>query len=138
MIRVARTSDVGGIRTLMRSVAGSWDDAWRDDVLERALGSPETIALVHSDGERIDGFVCAHDLGFRAYLTELVVSPSTQGEGIGGRLLDEIERRITQRGCSALIADVWREAEGFYRSHGWTPPPLVLLRRRLTPNPDHQ
>jgi GNAT superfamily N-acetyltransferase len=68
----------------------------------------------------------------------LVVAPSTQGEGIGGRLLDEIERRITQRGCSALIADVWREAEGFHRSHGWTPPPVVLLRKRLTPNPDHQ
>jgi ribosomal protein S18 acetylase RimI-like enzyme len=138
VIRVARSSDVGGIRTLMRSVAGFKDDAWRDDVLERALGSPETIALLHIDGERIDGFVCAHDLGCRAYLSELVVSPSTQGEGIGGQLLDEIERRITQRGCSALIADVWREDEGFYRSHGWPPPSVVLLRKRFTPNPDHQ
>jgi hypothetical protein len=30
-----------------------------------------------------------------------------------------------------LVADVWRDAERFYRSHGWTPPPVVLLRKRL-------
>ena len=134
MIRVARVSEVGELRTLMKSVAGFWDETWREDVLERALGSAETIALVHLDGETIDGFVCAHDLGFRAYLSELIVSPSAQGEGIGGRLLAEAERRMLQRGCFTLIADVWHDAEEFYRSHGWTSPPVVLLRKRLAGN----
>ena len=131
MIRVAKVADVSGIRTLMKSVPGFWDDTWRSDVLERALGSAETIALVYLDGEKIDGFICAHDVGFRAYLSELVVSPSAQDAGIGGGLLSEVERRLGQRGCLIAIADVWRDAEGFYRSHGWTPPPVVLLRKRL-------
>jgi ribosomal protein S18 acetylase RimI-like enzyme len=63
-------------------------------VLQRALGSSDTVALVHLKGEHVDGLACAHDVGFRAYLSELIVSPSTQGAGIGGQLLSEIERRV--------------------------------------------
>ena len=131
MIRDARISDVGGVRALMKSVPGFWDEAWRVDVLERALRSSDTVALLHVKGEQVDGFAGAHDVGFRAYLSELVVSPSAQGEGVGGRLLTEAERRMAERGCAILIADVWRDSEGFYRSRGWTPPPVVLLRKRL-------
>jgi GNAT superfamily N-acetyltransferase len=131
MIRGATIADVNAIRALLKSVAGLWDDSWRDDVLERALTSTETVALVHVDGESVDGFICAHDVGFRAYVSELVVSPSVQGGGIGSGLLSEVERRLSRRGCSIAIADVWRDAEPFYRSHGWTPPPVCLLRKRL-------
>src|SRR5262245_45019735 len=87
VVRLAITSDVAGIRALMKSVTGFWDETWRADVLERALASPETIALVHQEGQVIDGFACAHDVGFRAYLSELVVSPTFQGQGVGARLL---------------------------------------------------
>lgn len=132
MIRLAGMSDVDGIRSLMMSVNGFWDEAWRADVVERAVGSAEAIAHVHLDGNAIEGFAYAHDLGFRVYLSELVVSPSARGKGIGGLLLAEIERRLAERGCSTVIADVWRDAEQFYRSHGWTPPSVVLLRKRLS------
>jgi GNAT superfamily N-acetyltransferase len=115
----------------MKSVAGFWDESWRPDVLERALGSSETIALVHPEADTIDGFVCGHDVGFRAYLSEHVVSPASQGRGVGSQLIAELERRLADRGCSVLIADVWRDAEQFYRSRGWTPPAVVLLRKRL-------
>jgi hypothetical protein len=50
MMRLAATTDVGGIRALMKSVTGFLDDTWRADVLERALASAETIAIVHLDG----------------------------------------------------------------------------------------
>jgi GNAT superfamily N-acetyltransferase len=131
VIRLAGTADIPRIQTLMKSVAGFWDDSWRPDVLERALGSSETIALVHHEDDTIDGFACGHDVGFRAYLSELVVSPASQGRGVGSRLVSELERRLAERGCSVLIADVWRDAERFYRSRGWTPPAVVLLRKRL-------
>lgn len=131
MIRDATAADIGEVRALMRTVAGFWDETWRQDVLERAIGSPDAVALVHQDGEAIVGFVCAHDVGFRAYLSELVVSPKAQHRGVGSGLLSEVERRMVERGCSLIIGDVWRDAEGFYRAHGWTPPPVVLLRKRL-------
>ena len=131
VIREARTTDISDIRAMMNSVAGFWDASWRPDVLERALGSPDTIALVHQDGAVIDGFTSAHDLGFRAYLSELVVAPQTQRRGIGARLLAEIERRVAERGCAVIVADVWQDAEEFYRSQGWTPPSVILVRKRL-------
>ena len=115
----------------MQSVPGFWDESWRPDVLERVLRSSETIALVHAEKGVIDGFVCGHDVGFRAYLSELVVSPGLHGRGVGSSLVAELERRLAERGCSVLIADVWRDAEPFYRSRGWSPPSVVLLRKRL-------
>lgn len=131
MIRPAEPSDVPRIRALMQSVAGFWDDGWRPDVLERVLGSADTIALVDEEGGAIDGFACAHDVAFRGYLSELVVSPERQGHGIGARLLSEVERRLAARGCAVVVADVWRDAERFYRAAGWTPPAVTLLRKAL-------
>lgn len=131
MIRDATAADVGEVRALMQSVAGFWDETWRQDVLERAIASPDVIALVHEEGEAVNGFACAHDVGFRAYLSELVVSQKVQRRGIGSKLLSEVERRMADRGCSLIIGDIWRDAESFYRAHGWTPPPVVLLRKRL-------
>lgn len=75
MIRLAGPADIAGIEALMRSVAGFWDETWRPDVLERVLGAPETIARVHHANDTIDGFICGHDVGFRAYSSELIVSP---------------------------------------------------------------
>lgn len=132
MIRTAGNADIDRIRLLMKSVPGFWDDTWRSDVLERALVSAEELALVSQNGHVIEGFMCAHDLGFRAYVSELVVSPSAQGMGIGGKLLSELDRRLAARGCAVAIADVWSDAESFYRAHGWSPPPVVLLCRRTT------
>jgi ribosomal protein S18 acetylase RimI-like enzyme len=131
VIRDAMITDVSGIRALMSSVAGFWDETWRPDVLERAVGSPDTIALINLDRDVVDGFVCAHDLGFRAYLSEIVVSPQAQRRGIGSRLLSEVERRMADRGCSVIVSDVWRDAERFYRAKGWAPPSVILLRKRL-------
>jgi hypothetical protein len=70
VIRLASTSDVAGIRALLKSVPGFWDETWRADVLERALASSETVALVHHENQVLVGFACAHDVGFRAYLSE--------------------------------------------------------------------
>ena len=131
MIGVAGVSDVASIQALMKSIPGFWDETWRPDVLERALAAAETTALVHYEGAVLVGFACAHDVGFRAYLSALVVSRTSQGHGVGSRLLAELERRLAARGCSVVIADVWRDAEDFYRSRGWTAPNVVLLRKRL-------
>jgi ribosomal protein S18 acetylase RimI-like enzyme len=133
-IRSAGPADVAVIRTLMMSVPGFWDRSWRPDVLERVLASPDAITLVHeAQGEQINGFVAGHDVGFRAYLSELVVAPGSQRRGIGAALLAELEHRLRDRGCSILIADVWRDAEPFYRAQGWTPPPVILLRKWVAP-----
>jgi predicted N-acetyltransferase YhbS len=131
MIRHAITSDIPGIRTLMQSVPGFWQPWWSEQTIADAIQSANGLAFVWEDNSWILGFVCAHDLGFRAYLSELVVDSSVRHQGIGTRLVQSVEEALRARHQRVLIADVWHDAEPFYRSRGWAPPDAVLLRMRL-------
>lgn len=115
----------------MKSVPGFWHRCWRDDALERAIQAAAGLAYVCDRGGRIVGFACAHDVGFLGYLSALIVAEEARGEGVGKQLVQRAEGELAARGCAVLISDVWKEAEAFYRTLGWTPPDAVLLRRRL-------
>lgn len=60
-----------------------------------------------------------------------MVAARARHTGIASRLLQAIEEELTHRRRTVIIADVWREAEPFYRSRGWEPPDVVLLASRL-------
>jgi GNAT superfamily N-acetyltransferase len=64
-------------------------------------------------------------------LSELVIAEHAQKRGIGTQLVRHVEAQLRTRGCSVLIADVWKDARPFYESLGWTPPDVLLLRKRL-------
>ena len=115
----------------MQTVPGFWQERWSDATIATAIESAHGLAFVWEDDFLIRGFVCAHDLGFRAYLSELVVDRSARRQGIATRLVRAVEEVLAGRGQQILIADVWREAEPFYRSLGWETPNAVLLRQRL-------
>ena len=66
-------------------MTGMWQDAWADDVLDRAIKSSRGLAYVWDDGS-VRAFVCAHDVGFRGYLSVLVVEKDVRRKGIGREL----------------------------------------------------
>jgi GNAT superfamily N-acetyltransferase len=113
----------------MQSVPGFWQPHWSDSTV--ALAVAGGLAFVFEEDSRILGFVGAHDLGFRAYLSELVVALERRRLGIGGALLGRVEQALFERGQTTLIADVWRDAIPFYRALGWEAPEATLLRKRL-------
>jgi ribosomal protein S18 acetylase RimI-like enzyme len=132
MIRIASNTDVAKIVALMQSVPGFWRDDWRTDAVARGIAAGGNLACVWDENHEILGFVCAHDLGFRAYLSELVVAKHAQKRGIGRRLLQHVQAQLASRGCTVLVSDVWKDARRFYESLGWTPPDVVLLRKELS------
>jgi GNAT superfamily N-acetyltransferase len=150
-LRTADSDDADAIVQLMKSEPGFWQASWPDAIVARTLAAPTTIALValsaaaatepllHRPAARtqrtpaIIGFACGHNLGFRGYLSELIVAANHRGQGIASELLAVIEERLASQGCPLVIADVWRDAEAFYRQQGWTPPDAVMLRKRLPP-----
>jgi hypothetical protein len=71
MVRPATISDVSKIRLLMQSAPGFWQTWWSDETVADAIQASNGPAFVWEDTSRILGFVCGHDLGFRAYLSEL-------------------------------------------------------------------
>jgi ribosomal protein S18 acetylase RimI-like enzyme len=131
MIRQAEHKDAPAIRLLMQSEPSLWQESWRPDVLERAIDAAGGLAFVWEEGDLVHGFVCAHDLGFRGYLSQLVVAEEARGKEVGEQLVRRVQEELVERGCAMLVADVWPESEGFYRALGWQPPHAVLLKRRL-------
>ena len=115
----------------MQSEPGFWKKDAPAQALERELAAAKNLAIVWEEGGAILGFACGHDCGFRAYLSELIVAKSARSRGIGRALVEHIQDELRRRGCPVLISDVWKDAEGFYRSLGWSEPDVVLLRKRL-------
>src|SRR5262245_32675155 len=116
----------------MEAEPGFWQDDWSDATLAKGVETAGDLALVWADDTVVIGFVCAHDLGFRAYLSELIVAQRARGRGIGKQLIERVLDLLALRGCRVVIADVWRAAEPFYRSLGWEPPDVTFLRRNLS------
>lgn len=131
MIRTAEMKDIGMIRALFESEPGFWNPAWNEETLRKGLQAAGDLAIVWEEDGQLLGFICAHDLGFRAYLSELIVAGKARGKGIGSELVKAVEMELIQRGCSVIIADVWRDAASFYQSMGWSAPDALLLRKRL-------
>ena len=115
----------------MKSVKGFWDESWRKDVIETGIKSSNGLSFVYEEKGEILGFICAHDLGFRGYLSELIVSPKVQKRGIGKKLLHKVEKEFKRRGCKIIISDIWKNSVSFYEKLGWSKPDVILLRKRL-------
>jgi predicted N-acetyltransferase YhbS len=130
MIRIVTESDIEEIERLMRSEFGFWSDKWPEDALRKAIKAADGLAFAWEERGRILGFVCAHNLGFRGYLSELIVSETARGKGIGSALVERVEQELSQQGCPVVISDVWKSAKTFYHKLGWTPPDVVLLAKR--------
>lgn len=129
-ITPATTADSEAVTTLLKSIAGVWQPDWRPDSVHRSIVAAEGLAFVAVEREQIVGFICGHDLGFRAYLSEFAVAESHQRAGVGTALLRSFESALAQRGCRLVVADVYPPAEPFYRARGWGAPSSILLSHR--------
>ena len=108
MIRVAIGQDVPAIRRLMERVPGFWQPWWSDRTIGQGILSANGLSFLWEDQSRALGFVCAHDLSFRAYLSELVVDPDARHLGIATGLIATVEGLLCKQGQRILIADVRR------------------------------
>jgi len=87
MVREAITSNIPNIRALMQAEPGFWQPSWSDTTIADAIRSANGLAFVWLHGSQILGFVCAHDMGLRAYLSELIVETRVRRQGIGSHLV---------------------------------------------------
>ncbi len=133
MIRRAVLNDTPAIKELMLSEPRFWNQEWRHDVIERVLNATGSLSFVWEEDSNIKGFICAHDLGFRAYLNELIVKEPKRNSGIGKRLIEHVEHILEEQGCTTIISDVWKKSVSFYKNLGWSEPDVVVLRKKLNP-----
>ena len=123
----ARPADLPAVEALLLSSPGVWQAAWRNDAVRRAVAAADGLAYIADEEGLLIGFACAHDVGFRAYLSELVVAEPHQRRGVGSALLAAVERGLAERGCTLVVADVFLPAAPFYRRLRWREPHAALL-----------
>lgn len=132
MIELAMSKDVPNIMALMKSAPGFWQEAWDEAVVEQGVRSANGLAFVWKQEDEVIGFICAHDVGFRGYISALVVAEKVRGLGIGTQLLQQVEQELMRRGRTDLIVAVRQGAEPFYHALGFSTPDVALLRKKLT------
>jgi ribosomal protein S18 acetylase RimI-like enzyme len=130
-IRSAEPDDEIAIKQLLCSLPGVWQKEWRDSAVSEALKSAGELALVATVNKEIKGFACFHDVGFRAYLSEMAIAEKYQKSGVGSLLLKRAENILSKNGCKLVVADVYPPAEEFYRKNGWVKPNAALLAKRI-------
>jgi putative acetyltransferase len=119
-IRSERPGDIPAIRTVHRRAFGKDQEANLVDAL-RSDGAV-TLSLVATDDDQVVGHILyspaeiGHVSG--AGLAPVAVLPEHQRQGIGGRLIEEGNRRLKDAGCPFVV--VLGHAD-YYPRFGFTP-----------------
>ncbi len=115
-----------------------WNDPAKD--IARKLKVDRDLLLVGEIDGRIIATVMAGYEGHRGWVNYLAVAPHLQGHGLGRQLMDEVERRLRQRGCPKINLQVRatnRKVIAFYESIGYKVDDCVSLGKRLEPDSPH-
>jgi ribosomal protein S18 acetylase RimI-like enzyme len=90
--------------------------------IEKKLSRDPDLFLVAECEGRIVGSVVGGFDGRRGMVYHLAVDKSFRKQGVGSRLMDEVEQRLRQKGClkSYLLVVVDnQDVEAFYEKRGW-------------------
>jgi 2'-5' RNA ligase len=104
-------------------------------VLGEGFPPADVVLVGRRDGVAV-GLLGGRVRGAKAWLEDLEVDPSAEGEGIGTHLLAAFESEAAERGATRVFAraEPGARAESFLAGRGWAredPPPMV--RGRLLP-----
>ncbi len=116
----------------MRASVG---DFWHD-VEEGLARDPELFLLAESGGVLV-GTVMGEFDGHRGHIYRMAVSPRHQRQGIGHRLLAELERQFRELGVRKVYADVYHDnvsGRAFWVAAGYLEDTTVVHHsKRLAP-----
>jgi len=91
------------------------------EIEKKILRDPDLFLVAEEDGRIIGSVIGGYD-GRRGLLYHLAVATDFRHRGLGGRLLDEVEGRLRDKGCLKCYLMVTLdnpEVERFYQRRGW-------------------
>ena len=93
------------------------------EILEALLQNQDTVVLKYTEDQEILGCVELRQEGAKLYLGMLSVKPTTQGKGIGKKLLKGAEDYAKKNNCTSIfmtVIDGRTELIDWYVRHGYT------------------
>jgi len=91
------------------------------EIQKKLERDPDLFLVAEADGKVIGTVIGGFD-GRRGLIYHLAVEADYRKQGIGGLLMEEVERRLKAKGCIRcylMVADDNRNAMGFYENLGW-------------------
>ncbi len=90
--------------------------------IEKKLQRDPDLFIVAELNDKLIGTVIGGFDGRRGFIYHLAVDPAHRAQGIGGRLMDEVEARLRAKGCRRCYLFVTPdnpEAMQYYEKRGW-------------------
>ena len=118
-IRRMRVEDVAPVAELERQ---TFSDAWSEKSLQETLEQKQTILLTAFDDKKLIGYVILYYVLEEGEIARIAVAPEYRRQGVGARLLLELENLCIDNGISKLLLDVRESnvsAYAFYEDHGF-------------------
>lgn len=104
-----------------------------EEIAKKVQRDPDLFLLAEQDGELVGAVMGGFD-GRRGLVYHLAVRAEHRGQGIGSRLMNELETRLRQKGCLKVYLLVTRdntEVVSFYENHGWEQMDLLLFGKTI-------
>ena len=102
--------------------------------IEKKISRDPDLFLVAECQNKIIGSVIGGYDGRRGLIYHLAVNATFRGQGIGSRLMDEVEARMRAKGCLKcylLVIEDNHEAEAYYQNRGWQHMDIHLFGKDL-------
>lgn len=91
------------------------------EIQKKLSRDPDLFLVAEADGKIVGTVIGGYD-GRRGLLYHLAVHKDFRRNGLGSRLLAEVEARLRAKGCLKcylMVTPDNPEAERFYQKHGW-------------------
>jgi ribosomal protein S18 acetylase RimI-like enzyme len=105
----------------------------QEEIAKKLQRDPDLFLIAEIDGSIIGSVLGGFD-GRRGMVYHLAVADSFRKQGIGTALMDELERRMKEKGCIRTYLLVTRDnldAVGFYENSGWEQMDLLIYGKNL-------
>jgi ribosomal protein S18 acetylase RimI-like enzyme len=109
-----------------------WNDPYKD-IRRKMKVDPELFLVGEVDGAVIATAMAGYE-GHRGWINYLCVAPPYQGAGRGRALVEEVERRLRERGCPKINLQIRHTNTGtaaFYEALGYGREQSIVLGKRL-------
>jgi ribosomal protein S18 acetylase RimI-like enzyme len=99
-----------------------------EEIRKKLQRDPDLFLVVEADGRMVGTVIGGFD-GRRGLIYHLAVEADFRQQGVGGLLMDEVERRLKAKGCIKcylMVTDDNDSAIRFYEARGWGPMQAIL------------
>ncbi len=136
-IRIFHTDDTENVIALWQAceLTRPWNNPGLDINRKLAVGSD--LFLVAEDNGRIVGSVMGGYDGHRGWINYLAVDPTVRKQGLGKKLMLDVESRLLSKGCPKINLQVRTgndDVIAFYEAIGFTDDNCTSFGKRLIPD----